>query len=114
MNKNVALVVPNLKNEAVPRKTQKKAVPKKTKLNIGLSTVILMDCIAAIPCSTERRARAAITNVEKAKNKPAIKPVPSAEAKVKPKSKLAVMFNLPYASSGGDLRVFGKIARFSS
>jgi hypothetical protein len=45
--------------------------------------VILIDCIAAIPSAEGRRARAFITEVEKAKKSPPINPHPSAVTSVK-------------------------------
>ena len=40
----------------------------------GLTTVTLIDCIAATPCAAGSLASARITNVENAKNTPATRP----------------------------------------
>src|SRR5829696_2637570 len=58
-------------------------VPTKSERNPRLSTVTLIDCMAAMPCPAGSRARAAITNDEKAKNTPATIPHPRAAAIVR-------------------------------
>jgi len=60
-------------------------VPNNAVMNIGLITTILIDCIAAMPWAGGSWANALMTNVEKAKNAPAIKPQPSAAKKVRMK-----------------------------
>jgi hypothetical protein len=50
-----------------------------------------MDCMAAMPSADGRRARAFITQTEKAKKSPAIKPHPSAATSPKVKSKVSVI-----------------------
>ncbi|WP_333127379.1 MULTISPECIES: hypothetical protein [unclassified Microcoleus] len=65
---------------------QAAAVPNSAVINNGLIAVILMACMAAIPCAGWSRARAFITNVEKAKKTPAISPQPSAEKSFNVKS----------------------------
>ena len=55
----------------------------KTTINDDRKIVLLMDCIAAMPCSVGIRAREVMTNAEKAKNNPASKPAPKAAANVK-------------------------------
>jgi hypothetical protein len=62
-----------------------------------LITVILMDCMAAMPCDGWSRARALITKVEKAKKTPAISPQPCAE-----KHKTVVLRFLVGCSASGD------------
>ena len=47
----------------------------------------LIDCMAAMPSADGRRARAFITETEKAKKSPAINPQPSAATSVMVKSK---------------------------
>lgn len=61
----------------------REVVPKKTKINNDCKIVVLMDCMADIPCSAGRRASEVIMNAEKVKNMPASKPDPIADAKVK-------------------------------
>lgn len=58
------------------------AVPKNTVKKDRFSTITLIDCIAATPCSSGSRASAFITNEEKAKNTPATKPEPIAPIKI--------------------------------
>jgi hypothetical protein len=53
-----------------------------------------MDCIAAIPCAGGRLARAFIMQAEKAKKNPAISPQPSADKKVRTKSKRSIVTKL--------------------
>lgn len=65
---------------------QAAAVPKNTPIKDGLITVILMDCMAAMPWGAGCRARAFITKDEKAKKTPAISPQPSAENNFNAKS----------------------------
>jgi len=69
----------------------KSAVPKKASMNPGLTTVTLMDCMAAIPCAGERRASAFITNAEKAKNTPPITPQPSPDENVRMEINLSII-----------------------
>ena len=51
-------------------------------MKTGVTTTMLIDCIAAIPSSGLSRLSAAITNVEKAKKTPATSPHPRAVASV--------------------------------
>jgi hypothetical protein len=55
-------------------------------MNNGETAVILIDCIAAIPCAGWSLARALITKTEKAKKTPAINPQPNAVNNFKIKS----------------------------
>ncbi len=52
-------------------------------MNSGLITVMLMEFIAAMPCSGGSRPSAAITKVENAKKMPATRPLLTAATKVK-------------------------------
>ena len=63
-------------------------IPRKTPRNIEPTTIAQATavCIAAIPSSGGRRAKAFITKDEKAKKAPAISPQPSAATRVKTKS----------------------------
>ncbi len=61
----------------------------------GFNTVMLIDCMAAIPCSGGIRPRAAITKVEKAKKIPATRPLPIAAAKVRVKRMRSSMIHPP-------------------
>ena len=51
-------------------------------MKTGVTTRMLIDCIAAIPSSGFSRLSAAITNVEKAKKTPATSPHPRAVTSV--------------------------------
>jgi hypothetical protein len=53
--------------------------------------MILMDCMAVMPCVDGSQARALITKAEKAKNTPAISPHPIIEKSVKGKRKLLII-----------------------
>ncbi len=61
---------------------QSSAVPKKTKKKDGVRITVLIDCIAAMPLAGAMRSNAAMMKVEKTKNRPAIRPDPSAAAKM--------------------------------
>lgn len=54
-------------------KVMSTALPRKTPKNKGLSIVTLMACIVVMPAVGSNRARAFITEAEKAKNTPAIR-----------------------------------------
>jgi len=73
---------------------QSKPVPRKNPRNIGFSTAIFMDFIAAMPCGGERAASAFITNVENAKKTPPTSPQPSADNSVKTKNILSVIIGV--------------------
>ena len=73
-------------------------VPRKTPRNIGFSTAIFMDFIAAMPCGGERAASAFITNVENAKKTPPMSPQPSADNRVKTKNNLFVIIGVALIS----------------
>ena len=68
-------------------KTQPAAVPKNTARNTGLIMATLIDYMAAMPWADGRRARALITETEKAKKRPAINPQPSAATSAMEKTK---------------------------
>ncbi|WP_248277297.1 hypothetical protein [Brasilonema octagenarum] len=53
--------------------------------------MMLMDCMATMPCVGFSRASALITKVEKAKKTPAISPQPSAEKSFNAKSEWLVI-----------------------
>jgi hypothetical protein len=53
-----------------------------TIMNSGFRIATFTDCMAAMPCGAPSRASAVIMKVEKTKNRPAIRPLPSAAAKV--------------------------------
>jgi hypothetical protein len=54
-------------------------------MNSGLITVMLIDCMAVIPCSAGMRPSACMTKVEKAKKIPATSALPIAPVKVRRK-----------------------------
>src|SRR5262245_6005043 len=83
----MALELGNRTSAEVVTRTHATAVPRNAVRNTGLITVTLMDCIAAIASLAGRRARAFITQTEKAKKNPAISPQPSAEKSEKQKHK---------------------------
>ena len=56
---------------------------------------LLMACIAAMPSAEGRRARAFMTEIEKAKKSPPINPHPSAVISVNVKSKLSIIWRAP-------------------
>jgi len=58
------------------------AVPRNSKRKIGLMMVTLISCIAAMPCSGGSRVKAFITEFEKAKGSPAMRPDPTAASTV--------------------------------
>ena len=64
----MALGLGNRTSAEVVTRTHATAVPRNAVRNTGLITVTLMDCIAAIASLAGRRARAFITQTEKAKN----------------------------------------------
>lgn len=70
---------------------QAAAVAKSAIMNNGLIAVMLIDCIAAMPCAGWSRERALITKVEKAKKTPATSPQPSAENSFNAKSEWLVI-----------------------
>ena len=53
--------------------------------------VLLIDCMAAMPCGGWSRARALITVFEKMKKTPAISPQPSADKRVNVKNRFSIM-----------------------
>lgn len=97
------------------RKTLAKPVPKNKREHNRLSTVMLIDCIAAIPCSAVRRERAFITNAEKANSTPATIPEPTAviRDKIGRKSSIA-LYRIPYSSFGNVSRVVSEIPWLSA
>ena len=75
---------------AISAMRQRPAVPRKTVKNTGFSTATLIDCIAAMPPAGGRRPSAVITKVEKTKNRPPIRPEPSAERNVTTDSRRSI------------------------
>ena len=61
-------------------------MPKIASMKTGVMAVMLIDCIAAIPCAAGMRASAGMTNVEKAKKTPPTTPQPIEQAKVRVES----------------------------
>ncbi len=55
--------------------------------------VLLMDCMAAMPCGGWSRARALITVFEKMKKTPAISPQPSADKRVNVKNRFSIILH---------------------
>src|SRR6478672_278560 len=65
------------------RTTHSAPVPSHTSRNAGVGARRLIHCIAAIPAGASARARPSMTNAEKAKKTPALRPQPSAVARVR-------------------------------
>jgi saccharopine dehydrogenase-like NADP-dependent oxidoreductase len=53
------------------------ADPNSTAMKIGVTTVILIICMAEMPLAVDTLPRAAMINVENARNTPATMPVPN-------------------------------------
>ena len=62
---------------------QSSAVPKKARPNVALRIVTLIEFMAAMPCSGGSFASAVMMKLEKAKNKPAIRPLPCVAMRVR-------------------------------
>src|ERR671915_2286283 len=62
---------------------QAAAVPNIAIMDGGLTTMTLIDCMAAMPSGGFSRARASITALENANRNPATRPQPSAVTRVK-------------------------------
>ncbi|GIO90318.1 hypothetical protein J31TS3_15450 [Paenibacillus lactis] len=76
----IALVLPILINEAIPNTTLNTVVPMKTNIKDDCRIVELMLCMTDIPFSTGSLASDCMTKAEKAKNTPARRPAPTADA----------------------------------
>ena len=75
---SVAAVEPHFVIATMPSTTQTPVVPRKASMNAGVGAWRLIDCMAAMPAGAGARRRPLITNVEKAKNTPATRPLPTA------------------------------------
>jgi len=83
------------KYDAAASATHSAPVPRKASMNTGLSTVALIEFMAAMPCSDGRRPRAAMTKEENAKKMPATSPLPIAAANVSTKIAWPIMSEPP-------------------
>src|SRR5882672_1719767 len=86
--------------------TEVPAVPRNAVMNQALMTLTLMLCMAAMPWDAGSAPNAGMTNVEKAKNIPPTKPLPSAVARVSEKTPL----DIPHAGRCGGADVVGEVA----
>src|SRR5215218_2503530 len=75
---SVAAVEPHFVRATMPSTTQTPVVPSKASMNAGVGAWRLIDCMAAMPAGAGARRRPLITNVEKAKNTPATRVLPTA------------------------------------
>ena len=77
-------------------------------MNRGLIAATLIDCIAAMPCGADRRPRARITKVEKAK-------IPAAMApERRRRARMNTALGIPDPGRGRVVGVLGKVARLAA
>jgi hypothetical protein len=99
---------------AIVATMQSTAVPKNVPRNSGLITTTLIDCIAAMPGAAGRRARALITQAEKAKKNPLISPQPRAETNVSTNSRRSIIASAPASEGSVQAKIIQRVNGLSA